>query len=61
MIEQIEVGSDSGDQLYNLFSIGSEAEKPIQVNLTVNQKPLTVELDTGHRRRKGWGYSPTLF
>ena len=39
--------SDSSDQSYNLFSIESHAGKPIQVNLTVNDKPLTMELDTG--------------
>ena len=39
--------SDSNDQSYNLFSIESHTGKPIQVNLTVNEKPLTMELDTG--------------
>ena len=47
MTEQTEVDSDSSDQSYNLFSIGSQAGTPIKVNLTVNQKPLTMELDTG--------------
>ena len=47
MTEQTEVDSDSSDQSYNLFSIQSYAGKPIQVNLTVNEKPLTMELDTG--------------
>ena len=43
----MEVDSDSSDQSYNLFSIGSQAGTPIKVNLTVNQKALTMELDTG--------------
>ena len=47
MTEQTEVDSDSSDQSYNLFSIESQAGTPIQVDLTVNQKPLTMELDTG--------------
>ena len=49
MTEQGEVDSDSSDQSYNLFSIGSQAGTPIKINLTVNQKPLTIimELDTG--------------
>ena len=47
MTEQTEVDSDSSDQSYKLFSIQSHAGKPIQVNLTVNEKPLTMELDTG--------------
>ena len=47
MTEHTEVDSDSSDQSYNLFSIESQAGKPIQVNLTVNEKPLTMELDTG--------------
>ena len=48
MTEQTELDSDSSDdQSYNLFSIESQAGTPIQVNLTMNQKPLTMELDTG--------------
>ena len=47
MMEQTEVDSDSSNQLHNLFSIEDRAGAPIQVNLTVNQKPLTMELDTG--------------
>ena len=47
MTEQTELDSDSSDHMYNLLSIGSQAGTPIQVNLTVNQKPLTMELDTG--------------
>lgn len=39
--------SDSSDHSYNLFSIESHVGKPIQVKLTVNEKPLTMELDTG--------------
>ena len=37
--------SDSSDQSY-IFSIESQAGTPIQVDLTVNQKHLTMELDT---------------
>ena len=48
MMEQTELNSaSSGDQLYNLFSIESQAGTQIQINLTMNQKPLTMELDTG--------------
>ena len=47
MTEQTKLDSDSSDHMYNFFSIGSQAGTPIQVNLTVNQKPLTMELDTG--------------
>ena len=47
MTEHTEVDSDSSDQSYNLFSIESHTGKPIQVNLTVNEQPLTMELDTG--------------
>ena len=39
MTEQTEVDSDSSD---NLFSIESQARTPIQVNLTVNQKPYSL-------------------
>ena len=33
-------------QVISLFSTGSQAGTPIKVTLTVNQKPLTMELDT---------------
>ena len=46
MTEQTEMDSDSSDQSYSLFSIDDRAGAPIQVNLKVNQKPLTMELDT---------------
>ena len=39
--------SDSSEQSYNLFAVQGQASAPIQVNLTVNQRPLTMELDTG--------------
>ena len=47
MTEPTDMDSDSSDQSYNLFAIKSQAATPIQVNLTVNQKPMTMELDTG--------------
>jgi len=47
MNEQMEANSDLDDPLYTLFLMGSQAGTPIQVTLTVNQKPLTMELDTG--------------
>ena len=47
MAEVTEEDSDESDQSYNFFAMESKAGTPIQVNLTVNQKPLTMELDTG--------------
>ena len=38
---------DTDDESYNLFAIGSQSATPIQVEVTINQKPLTMELDTG--------------
>ena len=38
---------DTDDEFYNLFAIGSQSATPIQVEVTINQKPLTMELDTG--------------
>ena len=46
MMEQTEVHSDSCDQSYNLFSIKDRAGTPIKSYLTVNQKHLTMKLDT---------------
>jgi len=47
MNEQMEADSDLDDLSYTLFSMGSQAGTPIQINLTVNQKLLTMELDMG--------------
>ena len=47
MTEKIERYSYSSKQLHALFSIEDRAGASIQVNLTVNQEPLTMELDTG--------------
>ena len=39
--------SDTDDESYNLFTIGGQSATPIEFNVTINQKPLTMELDTG--------------
>ena len=39
--------NDTDDESYNLFSIEGQSAVPIQVDVTVNQKPLKMELDTG--------------
>ena len=39
--------SDTDDESYNLFSIGGQSATPIEVNVTINKKPLIMELDTG--------------
>ena len=38
---------DTDDESYNLFAIGSQSATPIQVEVTINQKLLTMEIDTG--------------
>ena len=39
--------SDTDDESYNLFTIGGQSVTPIEVNVTINQQPLTMKLDTG--------------
>ena len=46
-MDKEENSEDSGDEILKVYSVGNSSTKPIRVEIQIDGKPISMEVDTG--------------